>query len=54
MPPMPGPITVPVCHAMELKAMARGRMDGGTILGTIDDMDGPTKTRATPCIAAIR
>jgi len=51
-PPAAGPITEPICQAIELSAIARGRDAGGTMFGAIADIDGPTKTRATPCKAA--
>ena len=53
-PPAAGPNTEPICQAIELKAIARGKDAGGTMLGAIADIDGPTNTRATPCNAANR
>jgi hypothetical protein len=51
-PPAAGPMTDPICQAMELRAIARGSDAGGTIFGPIADIDGPTNTRATPCNVA--
>ena len=51
--PLPaGPATLAVCQAIEDSAMARGSRAGGTILGAIALIDGPTNTRAAPCAAA--
>ena len=47
-----GPATDADCHAMDDSAIAFGSRSAGTMLGAIADIDGPTKTRATPCNAA--
>ena len=38
----------PVCQAVELRAMALGRISRGTRLGAIAPNAGPAKARATP------
>ncbi len=52
MPPSAGPAIAPVCQAVELRAMALGRISRGTRLGAIAPSAGPAKARATPSRAA--
>ena len=48
----PGRRPRPTCQAIELIAIALGKILGGTMLGAIAAIAGPTNTRATPCSAA--
>ena len=52
MPPIAGPAIAPACHAVELKAIALGRISRGTRLGASAPSAGPAKARATPSRAA--
>src|SRR3546814_17980083 len=49
---MAGPTIIPVCQAMEERAMALGSTSFGTRLGARAERAGPLKARATPSSTA--